>query len=249
MSKLARLRPQNSHDHDLQVPLQTHSIMASQWISKLAQLLPRSSHDHALQVHLQTRQLKASKCICEFTRFRSPNASPHTLDPGPQVPLSVHSILVSKFISKPALSRPPCASLSSLDLCHQVHPQNHSITASKYILRQRRRGYGDTAVTEVDRVMGSIYLADPRVDRHPIISISSYHTMKIHSLSFPTFGLTHSVGDLVDQRNCLDPQCRVVSYLLTWFRRCSSQELLILINSIWMSREVLRSVDCGLSAF
>jgi len=60
-------------------------------------------------------------------------------------------------------------------------------------------------------VTGSIYPADPGVDRHHLISISSYHTMKIPTLSFPTFGLTRSVRDFVDS------QRRVVSYPLTRF--------------------------------
>jgi len=30
---------------------------------------------------------------------------------------------------------------------------------------------------------------------------SSYHTKKIHTLSFPTFGLTRSIRDMVDLRN------------------------------------------------
>jgi len=77
---------------------------------------------------------------------------------------------------------------------------------------------------EVDRVTGSIYSADPRVDRHHLISISSYHPTKIHTVSFPTFGLTRSVWEFVDSRICVDPQCRVVSYLLTQFLRCSNQK-------------------------
>jgi len=55
--------------------------------------------------------------------------------------------------------------------------------------------YGDRGVTEVDRVTGSIYSADPGLDRHHLISISSHHIMIIHTLSFPTFGLTRSVRD------------------------------------------------------
>ena len=98
-----------------------------------------------------------------------------------------------------------------------------SITASKYICQELLRVDGDTVVTEVDRVTGSIYLADPRVDRHHLISISSYHTTKIHTLCFPTFGLTCSVRDFMDPPKCLDPQCRVVSNLLTRFLCCLSQ--------------------------
>ena len=109
------------------------------------------------------------------------------------------------------ISRSPNGSLSSLDLSLQVHLQTRSITASKYIFKEQQRLYGDTVVTEVARVTGSIYPADPGVDRHHLISISSYHTMKIPTLSFPTFGLTRSVQDFVD------PQRRVVSYPLTRF--------------------------------
>jgi len=79
----------------------------------------------------------------------------------------------------------------------------------------------DTGVTEVDRVTGSIYWADPGVDRHHLISISSYHTMKIHTLCFPTFGPTRSVRDFVDPRNCVDPHARVLSYHLTFLRSSS----------------------------
>jgi len=55
----------------------------------------------------------------------------------------------------------------------QVHLQTRSIMASKYIFKDRRQLFGDTRETEVDRVTGSIYSADPGVDRHYLISISS----------------------------------------------------------------------------
>jgi len=77
--------------------------------------------------------------------------------------------------------------------------------------------YGNTGVTEVARVTGSIYLADPGVDRHHRISISSYHTMKLHTRSFPTVGLTHSVRNFMHPHNCLDSQRWVVACLLTRF--------------------------------
>ena len=77
--------------------------------------------------------------------------------------------------------------------------------------------YGDTGVMQVDRVTGCIYSADPGVDRHHLIFISSYHTMKIHTLFFPTFGLTRSAQDFTD------PQREVVLYLLTRFLRSSNQ--------------------------
>ena len=108
--------------------------------------------------------------------------------------------------------------------------------------------YGDTGVTEVERVTGSIYSADPGVDRHHLISISSYHTMKIHTLSFPTFGLTCSVRNIVDPRNCLGsstPGSIISSHPIPTILE---PEPLILLNSVWMSRQVWRSVDGGLSA-
>jgi hypothetical protein len=80
--------------------------------------------------------------------------------------------------------------------------------------------YGDTEVTEVERATRSIYSVNPRVDRHHLILISSCHTTKIHTLSFPTHGLTGSFRDLVDLCNCVDPHGWVVSYLLSFFLHC-----------------------------
>jgi len=136
-----------------------------------------------------------------------------------------------------------------LDYLLPVHLQTCSIRASKYIFKKRRRVNRDTRVTVVERVLGNIYSADPRVDRHHLISISSYHTMKIHTLSFPTFGLTRSVRDFVAACNCMDPQRRVVSYFPTQFATLLEPEPLFLMNFVWMSRDVWRSVDGGLSAF
>jgi len=146
-------------------------------------------------VYLQSRSITISECISKFTRSRPPSC-----------------------ISKYTRLWPP----SSHDHGLQVHLQTRSITVSEYILKERRRVYRNTGVTEVDRVMGSIYSADPGVDRHHLISISSYHTMKIHTLSFLTFGLTRSVRDVVP-RNCVDHQHRVISYLLTRFLRSPNQ--------------------------
>jgi len=94
-------------------------------------------------------------------------------------------------MSKLAQSPPP----SSHDRGLQVPLQTRSITASKYIFKERRWVYRDTGVTEVDRVTGSIYSADPGLDRHHLISILSHHITIIHTLSFPTFGLTRFVRD------------------------------------------------------
>jgi len=54
---------------------------------------------------------------------------------------------------------------------------------------------------EVERVTGSIYSADPGVDRQ-LFSISTYLTMKIHYLS-QSFGLICSVRDIMIPRNCM----------------------------------------------
>jgi len=70
--------------------------------------------------------------------------------------------------------------------------------------------------------MGSIYSGDPGVNRDHLIFISTYHTTKIHTPSFPTFGLTCSFRDFLYPRNCTDPHGRVVSYLLTFL--CSSSK-------------------------
>jgi len=79
-SKLVRLGPPSSHDHGLQVHLQTRSITASKCISKLARLRPPrpspNSLDYGRQVHLQTRLIMASK----FARSWPPSASPLSLD-------------------------------------------------------------------------------------------------------------------------------------------------------------------------
>jgi len=131
--------------------------------------------------------------------------------------------MASKYISQHTELRPPSASLSSVDLSLQVHLQTHPSMASKNIIKARLLLYGDTGLTEVVRVMGSIYLTDHREDRHHCVFVSSYHTTKIYTLLFPTFGLSHSVRDLRDLHNCVNPQGQVVSYLLTLFLSSFSQ--------------------------
>jgi len=195
-SNLARSEPASASPNSL--------VTASKCISKLARLRPASLHEHYFQVHLQTCSITISECISKLARLRPASSHEHGL----QVHLQTRSITASECsitACKFAQAWPPSAS------------QTRSI---KYIFKERRRLYGDTGVMEVDRVTGSIYSADPGVDRYNLISISSYHTMKIHTLSFPTFGLTRSVRDFVDPRNCVDPHGRVVSYLLTFL--CSS---------------------------
>jgi len=151
---------------------------------------PPISLDHSLRVHLQTRSITASNCIFKLTRLQPPSASPVSVNDGLQVHLQIRT--ASMCMSALARLGPP----NSHDRSLQLHPQTRYITATKYFFQQRRRVYWDTGVTEVDRVTGSIFSADPGVDRYHLISISSYHTMKIQTLSFPTFGLTHSVREI-----------------------------------------------------
>jgi len=180
ISKLARLRPPNPLNHCLEVHLQTRSTTASKCISNYAWLRPPSSHDHGLQVHLQTRSITASKCIPQLARSQPPSvslnshdsglqtrsitaskfaqswpphASPNSVDHSLQVYLLTRSITASNCISKYAWLRPPC----SHDHGVQVHLQTCLITASKYIFKEQQLVYGNTGVTEVDRVTGSIF--------------------------------------------------------------------------------------------
>jgi len=171
---------------------------------------PASLLSYRLPVFLQLRSIKDSNSVSKLGLSEPPSVCLNTHHYGLQVHLQTRSITVTKCISNLAPLRPPGSPNPRL----QVHLQSQSITASKYIFNQQRQVYRDTGAMEVDRVMGSIYLADPGVYRHHPISISSYHTTKIHTLSFPTFGLTHSVRDFMDPHNSVDPQCLVESYLL-----------------------------------
>jgi len=107
---------------------------------------------------------------------------------GLQMHLSVHSIPASNCID-----------------------QTSSITASKYIIRQRHWVYGDSGVTVVEWATWSIYSGNPGVHRQPLIFILSCHTTIIHTLSFPTFGLTCSFRDFMNHHG------GVVSNLLIFF--------------------------------
>jgi hypothetical protein len=105
--------------------------------------------------------------------------------------------MASKCVSNQAPLQPPSSHYHSL----QVHLRARSITASKYIFQQWQWVYEDTGVTEVDRVTGNLYSADPGVYSHHLISISSHYAMEILTLSFRPFGLTHSVRDILEPRN------------------------------------------------
>jgi len=139
----------------------------------------------------------------------SPNSAIHSL----QVHLQTRPITAAKWISILA----PLWTPSSHNHCLQVHLHIRSITAFKYVIQGQQWVYIDRVVTDVDRVRGSIYLADPGVDRPHLISITSNHTMKIHSEFFRTVVLTCSVWDFMDRLNCVDPEWQVVSYNFTQF--------------------------------
>ena len=124
-------------------------------------------------------------CISIHARSRPASAFRSGDDPSIQVHLETHSIMASKCISKLTRSRPPSASLGSPHSGLEVHLRNRCILTSNILLKKPRRVYFDTRVTQVYRATGSIQSADPGVDRHHRISISSYQTMNIHTLSFP----------------------------------------------------------------
>jgi hypothetical protein len=149
------------------------------------------------------------KCISEFTRSLglSVHHYPRSIPP---------SRCISEFSQSPSLKshHSSCSTLSSKCISEFTHSVSPS--ASPKTLHHGRLEHlpGETAVVlrtwvmEVDGVMGSTYLAVPAVDRHHLISISSHHSMKIHTLCFPTIVLTHSVQDVVDAHNCVDSQCQ-----------------------------------------
>jgi len=73
--------------------------------------------------------------------------------------------------------------------------------------------------------------------------------MKIHTLSFPTFGLTGSVHDIMDPRNCVGssmPGSIISSHPIPTLLE---PDPLFPMNSVWILRVVRRSVDGGLSVF
>jgi len=99
MSQPAPLLATSLHHHDLQVHLQTHSIMVSTCISQLTLLWPPSvspnSLNYGLQVYLQTCAFLATKCIIELARLLPPSSFEHQL----HIHLETHSIMASECIS------------------------------------------------------------------------------------------------------------------------------------------------------
>jgi len=79
ISKLARSQPRSSHNHGLQVHLQSPLITPHQCISKLSRLQPPSSQEHVLQLHLRTRQITISEYISKFSHSGPPTVSQNRL--------------------------------------------------------------------------------------------------------------------------------------------------------------------------
>jgi hypothetical protein len=169
-------------------------------------------------VYPQTRFITILESISKFTPLRPPSLSPNLHDHGLLVHLKTRSFTVCKSISK--LERLWLPSLNDLD--RQLRPPAFMITTSEYIYKHHWRVYGNSGLMKVDRVMGSIYSADPGIDRHHLISISFHHTWKLHTLSCTTLGLTRTVG-VLDPCNCVEHQRGVVSYRATRFL-CSSNQ-------------------------
>jgi len=109
--------PPNSHNHGLNVHLQTCLITSSKCISKLAWSRPPSaspnSLDFSLQVYVQTRSISASRCISNLARLHLPCSHDHGL----QLHLQTWLITASKCMSKLAWVQPP----NSLDHGVRVH--------------------------------------------------------------------------------------------------------------------------------
>jgi hypothetical protein len=138
--------------------LQTRSIKAFIYISKLASSRPPSLSADSLGYNLHVRTFMASKFVSKLARSRSPRAFLSFPDLSPQVNLQTRSITASKCISQVTQSVSPSA-------CHK--------RLIKYIFKERQRLYGDTGVTEVDRVTGSIYSADRSLSRYSVCRLVS----------------------------------------------------------------------------
>jgi hypothetical protein len=146
------------------------------------------------------------------------------------VHLQTRSIPASKCISEFTRFQSPSASPNILDHCRHVHRQGAMVGG------RRHRGNGGGWRT------GSTYSADPSVDRYHLMSISSYHIMKINSI-FTNFW-SHSLFPRL--RGSSMPLSTISSRQIAMLLE---PELLVLMNSAWMPREVRWTVVGGLSAF
>jgi len=109
ISKLTWSRPRSacptSHDHCLQVYLQTRTITGSKFARSPPPSASPNSLDHSVQVYLQTPSITASKCISKLALSQTRSASPNSLNHSLQLYLQTHSITVSECICKFTRSR------------------------------------------------------------------------------------------------------------------------------------------------
>jgi len=99
----------------------------------------------------------------------------------------------------------------------------------------------------MDWAVGSIYSADPGIDSYHLIS--SYHTMKIHPLTFTTSGLTHLISRFCRYMYlCGSLQLSSIVSSNPLPTLCEAEPL-TLMSSHWMPGDLQQSVDDCPSTF
>jgi hypothetical protein len=174
--------------------------------------------------------IKASKVAWSWL----PGASPTSLDYG----LQEHRETCTNKASKIALLWPQSVSPSLHHHGLLLHLLTCWIAASQYLFKECWGAYGNTGVTEVDSGTESTYLANPGVYRQHFISILSYHTLKVHSISCnvwsdsrcPRFGSpqlpgtstqgsiisSHPIPTLLELLKCWPLEALLCSIYLRW---------------------------------
>ena len=251
ISKLARLRPPNWHNHGLQLYLQTRSIRISECISKFIRSRPPSESPITLDYGLQVRTITASKCIFKLTQSQPPSVSLNSHDRGFQV----STIMAANCISKLARSGSRSASLSSLDHGLEVYAQIHSIMASKFARSRPPSAspksldhgiqvhlQGATAGVRKYRGSGGGYSDWEYIFGRPRSRETSSHFHLILSYNentlsiFPNFwshSLCPSCHGSMQLRGSSTPGSIISSHLILIL---VEPEPLFLMNSVWMSR-------------
>ena len=110
------------------------------------------------------------------------------------------------------------------DMLHQqkTFPSGRNGSVRVDALRQSRQRHPGGGLLRAQRRYHVPRCISPS-DRRFAVSSRSVGLYARHTLSFPSFDLTHTFYDFLDLRNCVDPRGRVVSYLLTLILRSSSQ--------------------------
>jgi len=177
-------------------------------------------------VHLQIHPITASKCICEFTPF-----------PGLQVDLQTRSIPASRCISEFTRSQCRGASPNMLDHALQVHLQGATAGVRRY--SGNEGGHSDR-VSIFGRPRSTL------ISSHFHLNIS--YNDNTHSIfrNFWSDSLCPRFHPSTQLRGSSTPgsiiSCHQIPTLI-------EPERLLLMNDIWLSRVVRRSVGGGLSAF